>query len=545
MKLGRRPGGVPEHLLSEYIDEKDPTTVVSADKVLWKCPEGHEYLAALRHRKIGTGCVYCAGRAVLVGFNDIGTTHHELAKQWDDERDINGFTASSNKKVQWKCDQGHQWIAEVNSRKKGNGCPACSGQLGKWKAPDGYDKTGYTSFASEFPEYAKMLSSKNPFTASSVPPSSTQLAIFECPLGHEWQQQVYVVARGHGCPTCAGKGVEEGFNDLATTHPHLIDIWSSKNHIRIEEVSHGSTKKVLWECPNGHEWPANIGQVSRGTGCPRCSNHISKPEIQIREMLGDVEAVFNDRSLIGPKELDIYLPDDNLAIEFNGVYWHTEDRVGKKYHYDKWRLCKDKGVQLLQIWEDDWAFNREVVENTIKSKLLGRKPIGARKVKVVEIDFYTAADLLSKWHIQGKANGTYYLGLEYDGEVVCVGVWKRQGNGTTMRLERFAGSRAVYGGLNKMISYLPYNEFVTFADHTISDGRLYEATGWVNDGEINPDYYYLVGGEREHKFNYRIERFKRDPDLLYEEGMTERQLAELNGLERIYDAGKTRYKYTK
>ena len=82
---------------------------------------------------------------------------------------------------------------------------------------------------------------------------------------------------------------------------------------------------------------------------------------------------------------------------------------------------------------------------------------------------------------------------------------------------------------------------MTFADHCVSNGNLYESLGFINAGELKPDYKYIVGYTRVHKFNYRLKKFKNDSNLIWVEGQTERELAKLNGLRRVYDAGKTKY----
>lgn len=81
----------------------------------------------------------------------------------------------------------------------------------------------------------------------------------------------------------------------------------------------------------------------------------------------------------------------------------------------------------------------------------------------------------------------------------------------------------------------------TFSDHCVSDGGLYEQNGFVVDKVLPPDYMYVVGNRREHKFRYRLKRFREDPNLVYQDGISERELAKLNGLRRVWDAGKTRW----
>ncbi len=107
-------------------------TVGSEKKVWWRCDKGHEWQAQIKSRHTGSGCPYCVGKSVLMGYNDLVTLNPNLAKEWNYEK--NGtlipedFTVNSNKKVWWKCEKGHEWQAKINNRNNGTGCPYCSGR---------------------------------------------------------------------------------------------------------------------------------------------------------------------------------------------------------------------------------------------------------------------------------------------------------------------------------------------------------------------------------------------------------------------------------
>lgn len=104
---------------------------------------------------------------------------------------------------------------------------------------------------------------------------------------------------------------------------------------------------------------------------------------------------------------------------------------------------------------------------------------------------------------------------------------------------------SVIGGFTKLLKHVEKTyspeSVITFSDNCVSDGGLYEKNGFVAVKELAPDYKYVVRGERVHKFRYRLKRFKNDGSLVFEEGRSERELAELNGLARIWDAGKTKW----
>ena len=259
------------------------------------------------------------------------------------------------------------------------------------------------------------------------------------------------------------------------------------------------------------------------------------------------------KGVIGRFELDMYVPSRQLAIEYNGVHWHSDanPKMTRTYHYDKWLACRDKGIQLIQIWEDEWNRNPEQVKRMLAHKLgaSDERKVFVRKTTVVEIPKKEAEEFLNENHIQGFVSESYYLALwdNEKSEVVALLVLKNEAGtgGKTLNIIRYATSANVVGGFTKLLkhatkAYRP-DFYITFSDHCVSDGGLYENNGFVADKELPPDYMYVVGNVRKHKFGYRINKFKADPNLLWEEGLTERELADLNGLKRIWDAGKTRW----
>lgn len=235
-----------------------------------------------------------------------------------------------------------------------------------------------------------------------------------------------------------------------------------------------------------------------------------------------------------------------MAIEFNGLYWHNENHKPRNYHRDKTRAAGEAGWRVIHVWEDDWRDRRPVVERMLARKLgaSSDERVNARSLKVRSVPVEESNALLDATHIQGRGRGSVRLGL-YDGETLrAVAVFTRRSEGA-WELTRYGSACIVRGGFSKLLTafvreYSPA-KLVTFSDTTVSDGGLYERLGFQRDGDIPPDYQYVVRGTREHKFNYRIKRFRDDPVLEYRDGFTETQLANLNGLNRVYDAGKVRW----
>lgn len=535
-------------LAAEYIDAERPPeklTLGSAYRALWLCPLGHEYRASPSSRVRGGGCPYCSGRAVLPGFNDLVTTDPVLAASWADTRDIRTVSRGSKYRATWNCSQGHTFVAEVYKRAVGRGCGYCANKT---------VLVGYNDLATTHPGLAAELHDTT-CAAEEITAGSARMLTWRCDQGHTWKARVVWRSRnGASCQVCANRIIVPGVNDLATTHPNLAA--EMRGSITPQNVVSGSEKRVEWECGSGHRWWATVkDRTSKSSGCPSCysTRFVSRGEGEvatfIRALLPDARIKTTVRDVIAG-ELDIFLPEYSVAIEFNGLFWHSEAAgKGRRYHQEKTEACRAAGIQLIHIWEDDWSLRRPVIERMLAHKLgvSAEKLVPARKTTAVSISPVEARQFFEKYHIQGSATGSLHLGLrQSDGKTVAAMTLKRIGS--ELRLERYATSCRVPGGQSKLLAYLArevpgWKRIVTFADHSVSDGGMYRASGWVEDGILPPDYMYVARGRRYHKFGYRLSRFRDDPELIFVDGMPESQLAKLNKLDRVWDAGKARFVY--
>ena len=520
----------------------------SGRKVWWLGDCGHEWEMTVKNRtQQKQGRPICANQKLAPGINDFATMYPHLAAQWHPNRNSSlqpsDVFPSCKQLVWWQAECGHEWQASPASRvshiaQNQTQCPICS------------------SIAVQKPEWVTQWHPvKNGISTpeNTSPQSDKPIWWLETTCGHEWKQtpRSRFVSQTGKCLICMNKQVIPGVNDLATTHPHLVNEWDRDcNSVAINQVTFGSQRKVHWVSSQGHKWCAIIADRSRGFGCPYCVNIISRAECEIRKHLENLglSVETNIRTIIG-KELDLYVPSRQIAIEYNGLYWHTETKGKHKYyHYDKWWRCKQSGIQLIQIWEDDWTKNKKLILRMLERKMgvSSESRIGARNCTIVKIPHKDATDFLNINHIQGAVTAAVHVGLRTrTGELVAVMSLKKTKNTGVWELTRYATNQIVQGGFSKLLTWvennLPLHTLVTFADHTVSNGQLYEQNGFQYDKELSPDYCYRVGNERHHKFNYRLQRFRDDSSLVWEIGKTERELAALNNLERIWDAGKTRY----
>ena len=275
-------------------------------------------------------------------------------------------------------------------------------------------------------------------------------------------------------------------------------------------------------------------------------------ELFIQSILDENKIVYetNNRKILNGKELDIYIPSKRIAIECNGVYWHA--MYDSKYHYEKWKACKEQGIQLLSIWED-WITNKpEIVKSIILSKLgIYEKSIGARECRIcTKVKSNEARQFLEANHIQGFCNSTYKYGLYYNDELVALMVFSKENNAskkcTGWTLQRFCNklNTHVVGGAQRLLTHFckehPEGDIVSFAAHDISTGDLYEKIGFKYINEMQANYWYVHN--QTHQRFHRSSFMKKDLVRKgYDASLTEEQIMMTTDYLRIFDSGQSKY----
>ena len=266
------PKLIEEWDFSKNIIKPDEIYKHSMTKVWWKCSKGHSFEMSINNRTYyNSGCPYCYNKYRTTRLEeDLFTTHPYLKKEWDFEKnELNpeDVSAGSSKKVWWLCDKGHSFEASIFSRTSHHtGCPYCAGQK-VWK--------GFNDLATTHPHLLEEWDyEKNTLNPYEVSKGQNKKVWWKCSEGHSFEMSINNrIYSNQGCPYCNGKKVLVGFNDLATTHPNLVNEWNyEKNEIKPEEVSKGSNKKVWWKCNKGHSYIASVVNRCKGTSCPYCAN---------------------------------------------------------------------------------------------------------------------------------------------------------------------------------------------------------------------------------------------------------------------------------
>ena len=268
-------------------------TYGSSKEVWWKCDKGHSYKCRIAHRTIdGVGCPYCANRKLLVGYNDLLTVCPELCMDWD------------------------------------------------------YD--------ANYP--------KNPkdFIAGS-----SKAVYWSChTCGHKWNATIDNRRQGKGCPRCAQLQRIQTYKQtkirqngsLQNNNPILAAQWNFDKNIDLtpEDVTCQSIIKVWWRCEKGHEWQATINNRAKGKGCPYCNGE-RKTSIPEQIIFYYLSLLFDakNRCSLDKHEVDIYIPDLQIGIEYDGVYWHSSENKNR-IDDEKDKYLQENNIKLIRVKEADY-----------------------------------------------------------------------------------------------------------------------------------------------------------------------------------------------
>lgn len=322
---------------------------------------------------------------------------------------------------------------------------------------------------------------------------------------------------------------------------------------KLEELYHSRTPHEIAEMANVHVqtvfWYLNEHKIKE--------KYKSAEELAVVRFLKDdleiSNIVENTRKLLpSGRELDIYLPDYGVAIEYNGVYWHHEDvpHITRSYHYDKFLECAELGIRLITIFSYFWVHKKDVVKKLIAAKLnKSDQRVYARKCTVVELKSSETKWFLEENHIQGYTPAEISYGLKFSNKLVAVMTFSRgriaMGKSRDhVELVRYATSCSVVGGASKLLSHFiktnEWDSIVSYSDNEWSDGNLYQTLGFDLDSTVPPSYWYVSrnGSRMYHRFTYSKQKLIKqgaDPNL------TESQITKSMGLLKIWDCGKKKW----
>jgi hypothetical protein len=316
-----------------------------------------------------------------------------------------------------------------------------------------------------------------------------------------------------------------------------------------DEYTHVRDKELSWTCKVcGDAFISNIfGKLPK---CPTCfpSGNTGGPSSVEKDVLNEITNMYsgtvltNVRNLITPKEIDIYIPEFQLAIEINGVYWHSSDHVDSFYHQNKFLECQKKNLSLLMITDYEWQTKRSTVIAMIRHRLKQVPNIPARSCSVQPITPNQAKLFLDENHIHGYSTASGHLGLFYQNTLISVFSYMRNSRfdrkSKQLEIVRLAFAGRSTGALGKFIKYVkrmfPNESIVSYADLRYGSGNVYLNNGFRESHTTKPGYWYFYKNHMYHRMSwqkYKLVKLGADPAL------SEQEIMNSWGALRIYDCG--------
>jgi len=366
--------------------------------------------------------------------------------------------------------------------------------------------------------------------------------------------------QGKGCPVCAIQRTRAAqIKSVTTFIEHAVSVWGdvfdysgveykgAKVPVTIRCVEHD---RVFMQQPNNH--------LEKKNPCTQCNHMKSEPENQIAAFLEQYTKVERgNRSIIKPKEIDIWLPEFNMGVEFHGLYTHRASSV-KNLHRNKWELAEQAGVRLIQIFHDEWLNKQELVKARLLAFIGKGETYNARQLRLERVEMQDIRQMLETTHIQGAGVSSVNYAL-YDGDrVIAVATFGKARSGAmtgaktdgVWEVVRYASVGRVRGGFSKLfkrfLTDVNPNKVISYCDLRYGNGRLYEATGFTLEAITEPDYWWIPKGKIVRIPRYVTQKHKMaNPShplhKYYQPEKTEAQICADAGWEKIYGVGNQKW----
>lgn len=301
-----------------------------------------------------------------------------------------------------------------------------------------------------------------------------------------------------------------------------------------------------------------LQSYERGSLCkfcyPRC---VSQAEIEIGNYIQNeigLKIVRNTRDVIPPMELDIYIPHAKVAIEYNGLFWHDAQKIGKHYHKDKTEKCRAAGINLIHIYSDEWETNKELLKSMLAARVGKTKhKINGRSCTIKEIDTKLTRQFFDNNHVSGYTKCSKAFGLfDSTNELVSCMSFRQPNqksewlaaNKHIIELARYANKQhtTVRGGFTKLLRHAidkwlqPYTDYTclwSYCDTGHGTGNVYQKAGFVlSERKVSMNYWYTDGKKRYNRFKFRACN-----------GLSEKEVAKNNKVWKVYGSGNRLYVY--
>lgn len=508
------------------------------------CKKHGEFAQKPNNHLFGAGCPVCA---MSVKTEKLSDDRESFVKK-SEEKLGNKYTyervdyVNSKTPVIVTCSQHGHFKVRPNALLTGHAeCSACSGS-----------KLNAAAFAAR----SKLIHGDRYDYSKSRVAGYHAIVTITCKEHGDFEQTPNNHFQGKGCPKCIGRLMSDTASFI--TAAKLIH-GDTYDYSEVEYVS--AVKKVKIGCPKHGLFEQQPNNHTRGNGCSKCSSKVSKPEIELFEMIRSFfpNAMQSVWTIIAPLQLDIVVPDKKIAIEFNGLHYHSDRNDGKRddYHFEKMKKTEEAGYRLIQVWEDDWKNKRTVVVKTLRHALgLSDKAEQARKCTVTLPALKNVVQFFTTNHLQGCPRQGVVYALEYEGRVIAAMAFHRvvsergmAASANRWELGRYATTQAVAGGASRLFraflkDHAECAEVISYSDNDWFDGKMYTMLGFRLGGIVKPDYKIVDGGLRRHKTNYKLSELQKRLGEKFDPLLTERENCRNNGLFRVYGSGLKKWIWT-
>lgn len=544
--------GVPRYTSESFIAQArcvhpnlyqyDKTVYVkSTEKIIITCPEHGDFLQIPAQHLAGSGCPSCGGtkRLTQTEFLSRASAVHGASYDLSKVSYLNNSTP-----VEIVCPTHGSFFPTPSNFLSGKGCSRCAGNM--------------KLSTEQFIEKAMAVHGGYSYEHTVYQGAKVKVAI-TCPDHGIFLQVANTHLNGSGCPYCkkdlAAKRLAKSQDDFMA---ECIDTHGDRYDYRYT-IYVDDREKIVVGCKDHGYFQQQAGKHIAGQGCPSCSHSgPSSGQLEVYEFISGYTPAVLEHTIPGTSyRIDIFLPELNIGIEYNGLIWHSSKMLDNPLKdAERYTAAQDTGIRLLTVFEDEWLHKKEAVKRTLMSAIGCLPRVYARDTELVEITNEAASIFYGDHHMIGpRARSAVNLGLSYRGALVACMSFDtlRSIRGSSsprhMELVRYASSLTVVGGASKLFKYFLSLDLVdrvtSYSDNRLFSGRMYEKLGfqWVHD--VRPDYWYTTGRPtfgRKHKAGFQKTKLvKMFPgcDL----SKSEREICYEAGLYRIYDCGKKRWDY--
>lgn len=507
------------------------------EKILLICPCGHKFWQLAGSHLEGRGCWECSYE--LRAKNQTNDLNHFLEKAKETHGDKYDYSESvykgSGDFITIRCKKHNRTFDQIAiNHMRGAECPYCNQE-------QNIERLSLTN--EEFIQQAKEVHG-NKYDYSHVSYAGLKEEVSILCFSHGLFSQLGSVhIRGSGCPKCGEETLrkkltyttEEFIEKAKNKHGNLFD-YSKTQYTGIQE-------NVLIKC-NFHNfefWQTPLSHLNSIYACPKCAASSSSLETFIENFLkhNNISYRERDRKLIKPYELDFVIPSHNLAIECNGIFWHSE-KHGKdcKYHVNKLKKCEKQGVRLIQILENEIKESPKLVLGYLRSILgLKKYKIDSEKCEIKLIGADIASKFIQKYSFNDSKIGIN-LGLCYKGRLVSLMCFSHPSNQKKCKLLGYytLNNFAIKNGATKLLKYFEDtykpNKILVSIDRRWFDGSFFNSLGFSLQRKSKPLGWYFLNNAS--KFNLisesEITKTLSKNRLTLEDAQSE-------GYNRIWDCG--------